>query len=133
MSNVKVTNCNKEDLDILIEIIYEAWNYYVQDVDKKRLNDLVAYYENSEDDSKRFLVAHENGKVVGVAEITLTESYRCEGEEAHLELLYIRDEVENYYDVHKEIMDTIFKILQDEDIEMLRVDTTLENSEIVFI
>lgn len=120
-----------KDIGTLGDLLKEAWGYYVHEVDSDRLNDLLKYYLT--DDTKKFLMAFEDKNLIGIAEITIMESYRYPGEEGRLELLYIRDEASNYYDVHSGIMNKIFSILKDEKIEYLRVDTTLENADVMMV
>ncbi len=132
MSGVFVRYFREEDLNTLAEIIEEAWNYYSQEIDPRRLRELLRYYLQ-EDESKMFFLAFEDGNVVGVAEVTIVESYRYEGEEARLDLIYIRDEASNYYDVNSAIMDAVFNFLKDEKVEYLRADTTLENADVLYI
>jgi hypothetical protein len=85
------------------------------------------------DDTKKFWLASEGDKLVGVAEVTLLESYRYQGEEGRLDILYIKDSASNYYDVHSALMDAIFECLRKEKVEIIRVDTTLENADVLFV
>jgi hypothetical protein len=128
---VCVRQFNKNDIDVLTEIVNEAWSYYVQEINRARIKELLEFYIN--DDTTRFWIAFEEGVPVGVAQVVVRESFRCFGEEGRLELLYIKDTASNYYDVHSALMDEIFKYLRLENIEYLRIDTTLENADILFI
>lgn len=122
---------SENDIEILTQILKEAWDYYLQNPDESRLRELVEYYLT--DDTKRFFIAFEGEKLVGVAEISIIESYRYAGEEGRLELLFIRDSSSNYYDVHTALMDGILDFLRTENIDYLRVDTTLENADVLFV
>jgi len=126
---IKIVPFGKENVEELYQLIKEAWDYYVQDVDPKRVQELLEFYVG--DETKEFWLAYENDKLVGMAEITITESYRYPGEEARLELLYIRNSVENYYDVHAALMDRVFDFLKEQKIDYIRVDTTLENADLM--
>lgn len=121
----------EKDIENLVNIIWEAWGYYLQEVDIDRINELLKYYLS--DDTKKIWLAFEDDALIGVAEVSIIESYRYQGEEARLELLYIRDKASNYYDVHSSIMDAIFEFLREEQIDFLRIDTTLENADILFV
>lgn len=122
---------NEKDIDLLTGIVKEAWDYYLQNADPERLRELMKFYLT--DDSKKFWLAYEDDKLVGVAETTIVESYRYAGEEGRLDLLYIRDTASNYYDIHSTLMDTIFEYLRKEKIDFIRVDTTLENADVLFV
>jgi hypothetical protein len=128
---VSVRQFNREDIGILTEIVDEAWIYYVQQVQKPRIQELLEFYIS--DDTTKFWLAFEGNSPVGVAHVVVRESFRCFGEEGRLELLYIKDTASNYYDVHSALMDAIFAYLRNENIEHLRIDTTLENADILFI
>lgn len=130
--NVTVRPYNsKDDLEIITEIIKEAWDYYLQSTEISRVKELMEYY--LADDTKKFWLAFEGDNLVGVGEATLRESFRCQGEEGRLEILYIRDSASNYYDVHSALMDAIFETLREEGVDFIRVDTTLENADVLFV
>lgn len=131
MGEVTVRRFGEEDVETLTNIIYEAWDYYVQEAQIERIKELIQYYLG--DDSKEFWLAYEDENLVGVAELTITESYRYAGEEGKLEIMYIRDSASNYYDVHTSLMNAIFEFLKEENIEYLRIDTALENADVLFV
>jgi hypothetical protein len=131
MGDVSVKLYNKEDIPELSRIIVEAWRYYVQEIEESRVKELLEYYLT--DDTARIWLAFEDTQLMGVAHVFLKESFRSYGEEGRLELLYIRDTAANYYDIHTSLMNSIFEYLRKENIEFLRVDTTLENSDVLFV
>ena len=70
---------DKSDLDNITLIMKEAWEYYLQNPDEDRLRELLEFYLT--DDTKKFFLAFENDNLIGVAEITIIESFRYKGEE----------------------------------------------------
>lgn len=131
MTEIKVRLYTKDDIGILSKMMNDAWIYYLQDTDRERMESMLI--DQLENPSEKIWIAFENGKPVGFAEISIVESYRYDGEEARLELLYIIDSVSNYYDIHGKIMDTIFEFLRKESINYFRIDTTLENADVMMV
>ena len=131
MENIEVRLYNEDDIDILSRMVYDAWIYYLQETDPMRVKTMLL--EQLDNPASKIWIAFENGKPVGVAEISILESYRYDGEEAHLEIMYITDEASNYYDIHGKIMDTIFQYLREESVNYMRVDTTLENADVMMV
>ncbi len=122
---------DKSDLDNITAIMKEAWEYYLQNPDEERLRELLEYYLM--DETKKFFLAFEQDRLVGVAETTLVESFRYRGEEGRLDLIYVRDSASNYYDVHSSLMNAILEYMREEKIDFVRVDTTLENADVLYV
>ncbi|MCE1248160.1 MAG: hypothetical protein LWY06_16085 [Firmicutes bacterium] len=131
MGNVTVRFFDESSLEAAADLILSAWEYYLQEAEPSRVKALLE--ENLDHPAWKVLIAFENELPVGVAEFSITESYRCDGEEARLELLFIRDTAGNYYDVHAALMNGIFEFLRKEKIEFLRIDTTLENADVMVV
>lgn len=131
MTEIEVRQYRKDDIGMLSEMMKDAWVYYLQETDPERINSML--HDQLENPSAKIWIAFEDGKPVGFAEISIVESYRYDGEEARLELLYIIDSVSNYYDIHGKIMDTIFEFLREESVGFLRIDTTLENADVMMV
>lgn len=131
MGDISVRLYKEEDLDFLVDMMIEAWGYYLQETKRERMSQLLG--DQLENPVEKIWVAFENDQPIGTAEVSIVESYRYDGEEARLELLYIKDTAGNYYDVHSAIMDSIFGYLRDEGIDYLRVDTTLENADVMLV
>jgi hypothetical protein len=130
-SEITVRIFSSSDIKDLADIVDEAWNYYVQSVERSRIEELLNFYLG--DDTTNFWLAFEGDNPVGVAQVVIRESFRNSGEEGRLELLFIRDTASNYYDVHSALMESVFSYLKSEKIEYLRIDTTLENANILII
>ncbi len=131
MGDIAVRLYNQNDLKFLVDMMMEAWKYYLQETNRERMSQLLK--DQLDNPGEKIWVAFEGDIPVGTAEVSIVESYRYDGEEARLELLYIKDTASNYYDVHSAIMNQIFTLLRDEGIDFLRVDTTLENADIMFV
>ena len=131
MTEITVRQYTEDDIGILSKMMNDAWVYYLQETDPQRMESMLK--DQLENPSAKIWIAFENDKPVGFAEISIVESYRYDGEEARLELLFIIDSVSNYYDIHGKIMDTIFEFLREESVSYLRIDTTLENADVMMV
>lgn len=131
MGEISTRLFNEEDLDTAEEMMTSAWKFYLQETTPERIKQLLA--DQLENPTSKIWLVFENDNPIGTAEISIVESYRYDGEEARLELIFIRDTASNYYDAHSALMDTIFGYLRDEGIDYLRVDTTLENADVLLV
>lgn len=131
MTEIRVRQYTQSDIGMLSKMMNDAWVYYLQDTDLERIE--LMLNDQLENPSAKIWIAFENDKPVGFAEISIVESYRYDGEEARLELLFIIDNVSNYYDIHGKIMDTIFEFLRQESVSYFRIDTTLENADVMVV
>ncbi|MCD4784486.1 MAG: GNAT family N-acetyltransferase [Candidatus Eremiobacteraeota bacterium] len=131
MGEISTRLFNEEDLNLAEEMMTSAWKFYLQETTPERLRQLLE--DQLENPASKVWLVFENDNPIGIAEISITESYRYDGEEALLKLIFISDTASNYYDVHSALMDTIFGYLRDEGIDYLRVDTTLENADVLLV
>jgi len=131
MGEISTRLFNEEDLSIAEEMMDSAWKFYLQETTRERIRQLIE--DQLENPASKIWLAFEDGNPIGIAEISIAESYRYDGEEARLELIFIKDTASNYYDAHSALMDAIFDDLREEGIDYLRVDTTLENADVLLV
>jgi hypothetical protein len=131
MGNVSVRFLEEKDIDVATTLMVAAWEYYLQETSSVRVASLLK--DQIENPSSRILLAFTGSEPAGIAEFSIVESYRYDGEEARLEMLFIKESAANYYDIHSALMDAIFEFLRNEHIEFLRIDTTLENADVMVV